>query len=61
MLVFERTFHKDLKTEKNSEKSLSTQKISSLEIWNSRHFVTKNGKNSRFKTIWFDGEFFFGA
>ena len=32
MLLFERTFHKDLKTEKKSEISLSTQKISSLEI-----------------------------
>ena len=32
MLPFERTFHKDLKTEKNSEISLSAQKISSLEI-----------------------------
>ena len=61
MLVFERTFHKVLKTEKNSEKSLSTQKISSLEIWISRHFVTKKSKNSQFKTIWFDSEFFFGA
>ena len=32
MLPFERTFHKDLKTKKKSEISLSTQKISSLEI-----------------------------
>ena len=32
MLPFERTFHKGLKTEKKSEISLSTQKISSLEI-----------------------------
>ena len=32
MLLFERTFHKDLKTEIKSEISLSTQKISSLEI-----------------------------
>ena len=32
MLLFERTFHKDLKTKKKSEISLSTQKISSLEI-----------------------------
>ena len=32
MLLFERTFHKDLKTAKSSERSLSTQKISSLEI-----------------------------
>ena len=30
-LQFERTFRKDLKTEKKSEISLSTQKISSLE------------------------------
>ena len=32
MLPFERTWHKDLKTEKKSEISLSTQKISSLEM-----------------------------
>ena len=32
MLLFEKTFHKDLKTEKKSEISLSTEKISSLEI-----------------------------
>ena len=50
MLLFERTFHKDLKTEKKSEISLSTQKISSLEILIFRHFVTKNSKNSHFKT-----------
>ena len=31
MLQFERTFRKDLKTEKKSEISLSTQNISSLE------------------------------
>ena len=50
MLLFERTFHKDLKTEKKSEISLSTQKIPSLEILIFRHFVAKNSKNSHFKT-----------
>ena len=32
MLLFERSFRKDLKTAKSSKRSLSTQKISSLEI-----------------------------
>ena len=32
MLLFQRPFHEDLKTEKSSERALSTHKISSLEI-----------------------------
>ena len=32
ILPFERTCHKDFKTEKKSETSLSTQKISRLEM-----------------------------
>ena len=50
MVPFERTCLKDLKTEKKSEISLSTQKISGLEMQIFRHFVTKNSKNSHFKT-----------
>ena len=54
MLLFERTFHKDLKTEKKSEISLSTQKISSLEFLISKTnqmTPTKRGQRKRILSI----------
>ena len=48
MLPFERTFHKDIKTEKSFEICLSNQKIWRFKVWVFAIFSNKLVENSNF-------------